>query len=841
MLLGEFNNYSFNGTSQYLLNEQNYILAVREDSYQSDRIILPLFYKGQDELILEIDEEEVGKRILVYTSIQDRVEDISTRFHLNELFKLYSAKGLVPNKKWEDNKSLPKYGVYRSNLQELAINEVIEIFEGHIDAKNSRVIIENALLNDLIIRKYAGTDQVFFCLENANIIGPFKVKRSDDSGYLEVIKSPVYKFGVYDIKQDNIVEIVANDINRKIIADNLEISNSFIDEYDFISDADLINWFGGELANQPEQFIQTNELELVIKEIEKANIAAGFIDQKDRFDRVSSILANTKDLLISKNNLLNVIPKYQGIQEEIEQLENKNLELKNSINENERVNEQMLARKGEIEKEEAELANKISDLKEQAEIEENKIREKIQKEISILEQKKELLHIEIETEREQKSTELERIIRDVEYHDRRRADLVTGIEALRKEFTAEQRNAHEILSELVKQNTHFNFISGRDLPLDNDTSVSYPDFNVSTPIIDYKKLRDGLQEILKKQNRIFENHFVDNLLICIHQNTLTLFAGLPGTGKTSLANMLTLALTPPSRVKEIPVSRGWTSQKDLIGFSNPLSKKFHESQTGLYSLLKQLDYEWNSSTYLTSPMSYVILDEANLSPVEHYWSVFYNLTDKISSKNNPIQINLGQSEIIRFSNSLRFIGTINYDQTTEDLSPRILDRTNIIRLMPNKFVSESLTHQEIQHLSIDFNSIINLFKLNDFKTEISQVLMPEKLQQKYNDIKNIFTQKLNIYISPRLDLSIMRYCQLAITLMTEENRPLDYCIAQRLLPLINIHGNKKNELEELLMIIQSFNLTESISENILKNIIEIGSRTGYTQDNYNYFLTLTHV
>ena len=53
-----------------------------------------------------------------------------------------------------------------------------------------------------------------------------------------------------------------------------------------------------------------------------------------------------------------------------------------------------------------------------------------------------------------------------------------------------------------------------------------------------KELKNEIVEILSKNNRKFDSHFIDNILISIHQNTLTLFAGLPGTGKTSLVRLL---------------------------------------------------------------------------------------------------------------------------------------------------------------------------------------------------------------------------------------------------------------------------------------------------------------
>ncbi len=67
---------------------------------------------------------------------------------------------------------------------------------------------------------------------------------------------------------------------------------------------------------------------------------------------------------------------------------------------------------------------------------------------------------------------------------------------------------------------------------------------------------------------------------------------------------------------------------------------------------------------LLSSLAYIILDEANLSPIEHYWSTFYNLTDSTAKHDNFLSIQLGNNLNLEFANNLRFIATINYDQTT---------------------------------------------------------------------------------------------------------------------------------------------------------------------------------
>src|SRR5699024_2312845 len=107
-----------------------------------------------------------------------------------------------------------------------------------------------------------------------------------------------------------------------------------------------------------------------------------------------------------------------------------------------------------------------------------------------------------------------------------------------------------------------------------------------------------------------------------------------------------------------------------------------------------------NGNYLNSPMAFIILDEANLSPIEHYWSTFYNLTDSIATQSNLLSISLGNNLNLEFANNLRFIATINYDQTTENLSPRVIDRANIIQIPPCNFNINNISVEEIKQLNI---------------------------------------------------------------------------------------------------------------------------------------------
>ena len=481
------------------------------------------------------------------------------------------------------------------------------------------------------------------------------------------------------------------------------------------------------------------------------------------------------------------------------------------------------------------MANEINEL-EQTKTEELESRKNnLDKDIEELESRKNNLEKEVEQNKLNLEESLSKTKEDIDYYERNKTELKNQIENLKEDFKEEQKNAQISLQNLIKSKVHFDFISGRDLSEQESEIVVFQDFKIDDQYKQnqYREFRNDVVNILKQNNRNFDNHFVDNLLISIFQNTLTVFAGVPGTGKTTLARILANILSPKEKIREVSINRGWTSQKDFIGFVNPLTKRFHSSSTDIYSLTKQMNEEAKDETiYLKTPMAFIILDEANLSPLEHYWSSFYNLTDSTGM----LEVKLGHNEAIKFPNNLRFIGTINYDHTTEELSPRVLDRINIIQLNKAEDISfNNISNAKIKNIQLSFQRCIEFFELTDsieFKIE-------DKIEKGYKDIKNEF-KNLKIYISPRVEIAVRRYISLASKYMSDVNKPLDYCVAQRLLPLINLQGSEnKQKLESLKD--QLKNNKCDISTRILEDIINIGSEKGIYEENYNYFLTLSNV
>lgn len=323
-----------------------------------------------------------------------------------------------------------------------------------------------------------------------------------------------------------------------------------------------------------------------------------------------------------------------------------------------------------------------------------------------------------------------------------------------------------------------------------------------------------------KEFREYGFNDIVNMFICISQNFLTVFAGDPGTGKTSiceiLANSLGLNLFKErdslNRYVPVSVERGWSSKRDLIGYFNPLTKTYDKSNGKIYEGLKTLDAEGTESLF---PFL-ILLDEANLSPIEYYWSEFMRVADQ---DGRDVFINIGEEQDILIPQTLRFLATINNDQTTVQLSPRLLDRAWVIKLPEIK-----MDYSETPDSKKYFKDIITWKELSDAFIDNKQESI--QLEEVLNNVYQLFDD-INLTVSPRVKNSIRKYLLVAQNIMENEDdskkyeKAIDYVIVQKLLPKINGRISDK-KLTELRNICNSnhFYLAEEAVSSLLQQLEE---------------------
>lgn len=344
--------------------------------------------------------------------------------------------------------------------------------------------------------------------------------------------------------------------------------------------------------------------------------------------------------------------------------------------------------------------------------------------------------------------------------------------------------------------------------------------------------------------RNYEKNDIINMLICISQGFLTVFAGEPGVGKTTTCNYIARSMglinnTDYLRYNEVSVEKGWTSKRDLIGYYNPLTKTFNKNNSRLFETFSILKNEAQNKIF-DFPY-FVLLDEANLSSMEYYWADFMNTCDLGKAKRT---INLGEEYVFEIPKTLRFLATINYDHTTEILSPRLIDRAWIILLesdmqnVKDMFLerdtsSTSYIENELDDKIILYDDFIKDFSIEQ-EDKLSATIIPiiQSIYKEFNDFK--------FNISPRVNKMIKDYVIVGSKLFdttgiinNKEIIALDYAVAQKLLPKISGEGIdfKEKFLTNLKKIFDNHSMLRC------KNIIEkIISKGDLNMQYYQFFI-----
>lgn len=504
---------------------------------------------------------------------------------------------------------------------------------------------------------------------------------------------------------------------------------------------------------------------------------------------------------------------------------------------------------------------KLADLNRNREIKENEIIEQNSTEEAAA--AIDLLGDKLNLEIQQKRTVLDKIIKDLSTAQQK-INHVHNIERLEWEIESlnsrharaeqahralEQANASlkaelarhdsDLLKKLIEWRPYVDSLTGIYSEPNNIVDV---DLNVPIKSINYSdksellKERDAFVGAVKsffaKHGRILSSAEVANFLICRQQSFITILAGLPGVGKTSLVQLLSEASGIGKRLVPISVGRGWTSVRDLIGYHNPLSKKFQPAANKFFPFLLAIEKECKElSDRKKAALSVILLDEANLSPIEHYWSSFMGMTDRSINRN----IMLGEHEF-DLSESVRFFATINFDSTTEALSPRMLDRAPVILLepsvdfSPNSDCSEDIKSSQTTYTTEILNEWFGIPVSGAGWLEAGGDVIEEFTKiMSGNSIKN----SLPITLSQRKKQAVRNFIIKSDPLMRveRENLAIDYAISQFMLPLISGSGDGyRLRLEKMLEFLDKEDL--SISFAILSAIIERGRQDLET---YSFF------
>ena len=195
-----------------------------------------------------------------------------------------------------------------------------------------------------------------------------------------------------------------------------------------------------------------------------------------------------------------------------------------------------------------------------------------------------------------------------------------------------------------------------------------------------------LRDSLAASGLHYSLEMVANLFVCLKCSPLTLLGGPPGVGKSSLVRALPALLGQAHAFLELSVRRTWADDRALLGFPDVFHGRYECGSTGFVPhLIKAMKDLASGSGGIYN----VLLDELNLAPPEYYFSEFlrilqmaeeertlrlYSPLSNLEGDPVPAQLTVGPN--------VAFWGTVNLDETTESLSPRMLDRVHFVVLGP---------------------------------------------------------------------------------------------------------------------------------------------------------------
>jgi hypothetical protein len=592
-------------------------------------------------------------------------------------------------------------------------------------------------------------------------------------------------------------------------------------------------------------FIKSNDTNYIkdgileyIKEKNKVSLLKEYNNTKEK---LKEKLKKDKEHLIKYENILkedisSSKVKIDNIQKEIDQKQLEAEKIIDSFQVKIKKEESIFNnKKNQYEKSQIKLKDKIDEnitkSKETLAVLKNKYNEKIKK----------IKNKKIE------STKLDMKILTLKEELKNKEDIMAQkLEKLR-EFIKEKANTLLDL-EFIDQEEYDNLLMQNK---DNQSDEKFVDFENDLQK-DKQKAISHIQAYLFEQDIVYPRYILEDFLALIQTNDLIILAGESGSGKTNLIKSFAKAIGGKSFI--IPVKPNWTSSEDLLGYYNPLEKKYL-STPFLEALLEAKDNP--NIPY------FICLDEMNLARVEYYFADFSSLLEergeqpeiklysedesahilsefknvmdtiehtkeKYKKKNiiNFIQL-LQDEEInkeltrifgfsdkdslikyhtdlrrmlsgilntpssITFPKNVRIIGAINIDETTHYLSPKILDRAHIM-----KFDSPLL--QNWDTIATEIDNVENKELKIKFKIEDLGTRKAYPSFDRDNEFCKIIVDMTKNYFSPlgiEVGLRTIRqglnYKQIFIEQNSNQELVINNFIIHKILPKMTFDGSKQ--------------------------------------------------
>jgi predicted nuclease with TOPRIM domain len=411
--------------------------------------------------------------------------------------------------------------------------------------------------------------------------------------------------------------------------------------------------------------------------------------------------------------------RINGLRDEASQLESSRRHLEETRTDLERAREELTTEEGRLSDlriESAELTKAIESQRAEVlspeEFEQRQSeRRELRAALDLLERKVSGLRDDLQT-LEANRQDAQEVLREL---DEKRDQAEIEVRSLRAEVAEKSTQRDELAQHMEDLRRRATDLGGSTEALDDDQATALlwtptlhaNDFSGLAPSdLEEEKALAAAQERIREAGFIYHDRVLrafHTSLKCAEDAPLTVLAGISGTGKSALPTKYAEAMG--IHLGTVPVQPSWDSPADLTGFYNHLEGRFRP--TDLTRALIQLDYvhgpdsedPWPASceqrVALGDQMLLVLLDEMNLARVEYYFSEFLSRlelrrgvadNDIVARRRSELILDLSASGVkgaqslhVFVGRNVLFVGTMNEDESTQTLSDKVIDRSNLMR------------------------------------------------------------------------------------------------------------------------------------------------------------------
>lgn len=332
---------------------------------------------------------------------------------------------------------------------------------------------------------------------------------------------------------------------------------------------------------------------------------------------------------------------------------------------------------------------------------------------------------------------------------------------------------------------------------DNSEYNGYSEYN-SFDVESLNEVYPHIISFIRNRGFVFSDDLIKNFLLALKSKPFVILAGLSGTGKSKLVELVANSLGATRENGQftlIPVRPDWNDSTDLLGYKN-LQGDFIEGE--LTKVIRKAKAN-QDHPYI------VCLDEMNLARVEYYFSDILSVMETRKKQGEriitaPMHVE-GLDDSLTFPDNLYIVGTVNMDETTHSFSPKVLDRANTIEF--NEVNLDYLPDHEGEEI-LPKKAHNNIFKTEYIKLKDCYYGNEDFIKQQVEFLK----QLNSILNKPGLQLQIGyrirdEFCFYLLNnnkfKLLPENTAKDFQIMQKILPRIQGSSLKiESVLKELI-------------------------------------------